>query len=64
MKSTPKKGEMYMANARNLRLRPNATYIPLTCVGVSRWGNPNFKISVGGTNMLVFCVAVEYGLKC
>ena len=24
---------MYMANARNLRLGPNATYIPLTCVG-------------------------------
>ena len=28
-----KKKEMYMANARNLRLGPNATYIPLTCVG-------------------------------
>ena len=31
-----KKNEMYMANARNLRLGPNATYIPLTCIGVSR----------------------------
>ena len=27
------KNEMYMANARNLRLGPNATYIPLTVVG-------------------------------
>ena len=24
---------MYMANAKILRLLPNATYIPLTCVG-------------------------------
>ena len=24
---------MYMVNARNLRLRPNATYIPLTRIG-------------------------------
>ena len=32
MKSTPKK-EMYMANASNLRLGPNATYIPLTRFG-------------------------------
>ena len=31
-----KKHEMYMANARYLRLGPNATYIPLTCVGVLR----------------------------
>ena len=40
-KSTQKNetnNEMYMANARNLRLGPNATYIPLTCIGVSRWG--------------------------
>ena len=29
MKST-QKNEMYMANARNLHLGPNATYIPLT----------------------------------
>ena len=28
---------MYMANARILHLGPNATYIPLTCVWVSRW---------------------------
>ena len=27
-----KQNEMYMANARNLRLGPNATYIPLTRV--------------------------------
>ena len=27
---------MYMPNARNLRLGPNATYIPLTGVGVLR----------------------------
>ena len=32
MKST-QKNEMYMANAKNLRLGPNATYIPLTRVG-------------------------------
>ena len=38
---------MYMANAKILRLVPNATYIPLTCVGVSRWGNANFRFGVG-----------------
>ena len=38
MKSTQKKEEMYMANMRILRLGPNATYIPLTRVGVLRWG--------------------------
>ena len=27
------KKEMYMANARNLHLGPNATYIPLTRIG-------------------------------
>ena len=32
MKST-QKNEMYMAKARNLRLGPNATYIPPACVG-------------------------------
>ena len=26
-----------MANARNLRLRPNAIYIPLTRIGVLHW---------------------------
>ena len=31
-KNLHKKKEMYMANARNLRLGPNATYIPLTHV--------------------------------
>ena len=31
-----KKHEMYMANAKVLRLVPNATYIPLTCVEVTR----------------------------
>ena len=35
MESTPKKN-MYMANARNLHLGPNATYIPLTSMGVLR----------------------------
>ena len=39
---------MYMANAKNLRLGPNATYIQLTRVGVS----PNAK----DTNMLVYFV--------
>ena len=28
---------MYMANAKVLHLVPNATYIPLTRVGVLRW---------------------------
>ena len=32
------KHEMYMANARNLHLGPNTTYIPLTSVWVWRWG--------------------------
>ena len=42
-KSTHKK-KMYMANARNLRLAPNATYIPLTGIG----GNAHFRFGVGG----------------
>ena len=46
MKST-QKHEMYMANAKILRLEPNATYIPLTCVWVSRWGNANFRFGIG-----------------
>ena len=46
-----------MANAKTLRWPPNATYIPLTRVGVSRWGfalgfrvggNANFRVGVGG----------------
>ena len=40
---------MYMANAEVLRLVPNATYIPLTCVGV-KFALPNAK----DTNMLVY----------
>ena len=43
---------MYMANAKILRLVPNATYIPLTRVGVFALGefaSPNAK----DTNMLV-----------
>ena len=47
MKST-QKNEMYMANARNLRLGPNATYIPLARIGV--FALPNAR----DTNMLVF----------
>ena len=44
-----------MSNARNLRLGPNATYIPLTCVGVWRWGNVNLKFRVGvNANFSVF----------
>ena len=45
-----------MPNTRNLRLGPNATYIPLTGVG----GNAKFRFGVGGkavfldTNMLVY----------
>ena len=51
----PKRKEMYMANARNLRLGPNATYIPLTHVGgfalgdAKKFASPNAK----DTNMLV-----------
>ena len=49
---------MYMANARNLRLGPNATYIPLTRVGGFESGDakncasPNAK----DTNMLVYFI--------
>ena len=42
MKSKKRK-EMYMADARNLYLGHNATYIPLTCVGVSHWGFRVFR---------------------
>ena len=37
-----KQYEMYMPNARILRLGPNSTYIPLTCVGVLCWGKRKF----------------------
>ena len=47
MKSTQKK-EIYMANAKKLRLGPNATYIPMTRVG--GFASPNAR----DTNMLVF----------
>ena len=58
--------------------RPNATYIPLTCVWVLRWGNANFMFGVGCFRVSryqhvgfpnarpqreEFCVAVEYRLK-
>ena len=49
---------MYMANARNLRLGPSATFIPLTRVGGfalgdgKRFASPNAR----DTNMLVFFV--------
>ena len=46
-----KKNEMYMANANILRLEPNATYIPLTRVGVLRWVTHIF--SVFSNNMMV-----------
>ena len=75
-----KKHEMYMANARNLCLGHNATYIPLTFrFGVR--GNSNFcvfryrHVGIGNAKSLRwgsnarpqrqwFCVAVEYRLKC
>ena len=46
---------MYMANARNLRLGPNATYIPLTWVGFPVGANINVKICFGdNANFSVF----------
>ena len=48
------KHEMYMANARNLRLGPNATYIPLICGGVLRWVMQILKFALG--LMQFFCV--------
>ena len=55
MKSTQK---MYMANTKVLRLVPNTTYIPLTCVGASRWVTKILGLASGvfaflDTNMLV-----------
>ena len=46
---------MYMANARNLRLGPNATYIPLTRVGGFALGDTKQFVSPNAkdTNMLV-----------
>ena len=38
MKLTHKENGMYMAKAKILRLGANATFIPLTRVGVSHWG--------------------------
>ena len=44
-----------MANAKILRLGPNATYIPLARVGVLCWGNSNVMLHVGGNaNFSVF----------
>ena len=55
MKSTQKKKEMYMANARILRLGPNTTYIPLTRVGILHWGVMQILVfALGGTQILVF----------
>ena len=45
---------MYMANANYLCWGPNATYIPVTVVGVLRWGNANFRFCVGGNANCVF----------
>ena len=52
------KNEMYMANARNLPLGPNTTYIPLTGVGGCVGSNTNYSRRQGlrwlqDTNMLV-----------
>ena len=49
---------MYMPNVRILRLEPNATYIPLTCVWVSLWVTQILGLASGvfaflDTNMLV-----------
>ena len=67
-----------MANAKILRLGPNATYIPLARIGVLCWGNANFMLRVGGNAnfsvsryqhvgipnaKLWFCIAMEYRLK-
>ena len=46
-----------MANAKILHLEPNATYIPLTCVWVSRWVTQILGLASGvfaflDTNML------------
>ena len=35
---------MYIANLKNLRFGPNATYIPLTRVGGLCWGNASFSV--------------------
>ena len=54
-----------MPNARNLRLEPNATYIPLTCIGALRWGKTFFRFGVvGNVNLRVFryqCKIVALG---
>ena len=42
-----------MPNVSNLRLGPNAIYIPLTCIGVSRWG-----FALGLTQILKFELGV------
>ena len=45
---------MYMANVKILHLGPNATYIPMTRIGVLA-SRGNFKIYVGGNaNFSVF----------
>ena len=50
-----RKERKYMASARILRWGPNATYIPLTRVGVFVGGNTTFSICVGGNaNFSIF----------
>ena len=44
-----------MANAKMLHWGPNTTKISLNCVGVSSWGNANFRVCVqGNANFSVF----------
>ena len=47
-----KQHEIYMANAGPLCWGPNATYIPLTRVGVLRWVTQMLKFALG----VIFCV--------
>ena len=47
-KKRDKQHEIYMAHTRILRCGHNTTYIPLTCVRGSRWGNTYFRFGVGG----------------
>ena len=57
------KNEMYMVTARNLRLGPNATYIPLTRVGgfaSSNATDTNMLVSFGLGNAKVWPSQRQY----
>ena len=49
-----KQHKIYMANVSPNTRRPNATYIPLTCVGLAVGGMQILEFALGVTQILAF----------